>query len=80
MNTEEEKFIALPFMKWREHLCPESKNILTCFDCEHYLGKMTDETWPDFCDLYTGELWRNYVELSFKEYFRKERLARRMTA
>ena len=63
----EEKKNVLPFLEWREHLCPASRSMMNCFKCNYYTGEMTENSWPDFCSLYTGDLWRSYVELKRKQ-------------
>ena len=63
--SEEKK--SLSFLEWRAHLCPQSKSMLVCFDCDHYTGERSVEPWPDFCDVFTEDLWRSYVELKRKQ-------------
>ena len=60
-------FKGLPFLKWREKLCPPSKIITNCFKCSYYRGDMTWRSWPDHCSLYTGDLWREYRQLELKK-------------
>ena len=58
--SEKEK--PMSFLEWRGHLCPQSKSMLACFDCDHYTGERSVEPWPDFCDVFTGNLWRQYYK------------------
>lgn len=60
-------FKGLPFLKWREKLCPPSFTVVNCFKCSYYTGDMTYHTWPDCCSLYTGDLWRDYIQLELKK-------------